>query len=278
MATRSTTARSRDAAPRRPRWGALRSSMREAGELTIFAGHGLAALRAAPRYTAEILRQAAILVRGSTLIITLMCFVIGFASMNFAFYVLQAAGASDYTGLFSGLSATRVALPIMFGYVFAAKVGCGLVAEIGSMRINEEIDGYEAEAIDPMRYVVATRIAATALFVPIVVWIGLLALQAGQYVNVVFLLDGLSSSGFLDFHWGIQSLQDQAIAMLNVGTTALTIVLVSCFYGYTVSGGPAAVGTAVARSLVVNLVMVHFIAIGYLTVFYGSDPRLPIGG
>ena len=56
----------------------------------------------------------------------------------------------------------------MFGYVFAAKVGCGLVAEIGSMRISDEIDALESVGIDPMRYVIGTRLLAVLIFVPLV--------------------------------------------------------------------------------------------------------------
>ena len=63
----------------------------------------------------------------------------------------------------------RAAVPIMFGYVFSAKVGCGLVAEIGAMRINDEIDAFEVEGVNPMSYVVGTRLIGALIFVPIAV-------------------------------------------------------------------------------------------------------------
>jgi phospholipid/cholesterol/gamma-HCH transport system permease protein len=63
-----------------------------------------------------------------------------------------------------------------------------------------------------------------------------------------------------------------------MGTMAMFIVIVSCFYGYRASGGPASVGSAVARSLLVNIVMVHVIATFYVFVFFGLNPHLPIGG
>lgn len=256
----------------------VRAALREAGELTVFAGQALGALRGVPLFTAETLRQAGILVRSSTFIVAFMCGLIGVSAVNFAYYVLQAAGAADYTGLFAGIAGPRAACPLMFGYIFAAKVGCTITAEIGAMRINEELDGYDAEAIDPLRFVVATRIAAGLLFLPIAGAVGLLGVGVGQYLQAVVVLDGLSSSGFFDFYWSVQTVFDQLLAMVNMGTIVVAVVVVSAFYGYTVSGGPASVGAAVARALVVNLVLVHFIAIGYLTLFYGPDPRLPIGG
>jgi phospholipid/cholesterol/gamma-HCH transport system permease protein len=63
-----------------------------------------------------------------------------------------------------------------------------------------------------------------------------------------------------------------------MGSMAMTIVLVSCFYGYRASGGPAGVGAAVARSLLVNIVMVHVVATFWVFVFFGINPNLPIGG
>ena len=258
--------------------GPIRSALQEAGDLTIFGGHAIAALRGVPLFAAETLRQTAILVRGTTFLIAFMCGLIGVSAMNFGFYVLQAAGATDFTGLFAGITGPRAACPLMFGYVFATKVGCSITAEIGAMRINEEIDGYEAEAIDPMRFVVATRIVAGLLFLPIAGAVALLGIGIGQYLQAVIVLDGLSGSGFLDLYWNIQTVFDELLALVNMGTSVIVVVIVAAFFGYTVSGGPANVGSAVARSLVVNLVLVHFIALGYLTVFYGPDPQLPIGG
>jgi phospholipid/cholesterol/gamma-HCH transport system permease protein len=256
----------------------VRTALKEAGDLTVFAGQTLGALRGVPRYTAEVLRQAALLIRGSTLVIGFMCALIGISTINFAFYVLQAAGAADYTGVFAGIAGPRASVPLMFGYIFAAKVGCGITAEIGAMRINEEIDGYEAEAIDPLRFVVATRIAAAILFLPLAAIAGLIGILVAQYFQAVIVLDGLSSSAFIDYYWNVQTVFDQLLAMINMGTTVVVVVVVSAFFGYTASGGPAKVGTAVARALVVNLVLVHFVALGYVSVFYGPNPRLPIGG
>jgi phospholipid/cholesterol/gamma-HCH transport system permease protein len=250
----------------------------EAGELTAFAGSAIAAVRGVPRYTSEVLRQASIHARGSTVIIGILEFLIGFSVINFAFYVLKSVGATDYTGLVSGIITPRGTTPLMFGYIFAAKVGCGMVAELGAMKVNEEIAAFESEGVDPMRYLVATRLAATLLFIPLAVGVALVAGTAGDYFGAITVLHGLSPSAFLRYHWGVQSLQDQYLAFLCMAVLAGVIVIVSCFYGLRARGGPASVGSAVARSLVVNLVLIHLIVPGYLALFYGTDPHLPIGG
>jgi phospholipid/cholesterol/gamma-HCH transport system permease protein len=262
--------------PRPP--SAVRSFFQEAGELASFGVSAIGSLRGAPANISEVMRQTAILVTGSTLIIAFLELLISASLIDFAYYFLRAISATDYTGLVSGIVIPRGTTPLMFGYVFAAKVGCGIVSEIGAMKINDEIAGYEAEAIDPMRYVVGTRLAATLLYMPIAVPVALLSATIGGYLSAVVVLKGLSSAAFLRYHWGVQAVSDQLLAMGCITITAVVIVIVSSFYGMRARGGPANVGAASARSLVVNLVLIHMIVPGYLALFYGADAHLPIGG
>ena len=263
-------------APRKP--GGMQGALIEVADLAEFFWQTIVGLRRVPRYLSEVLRQAAILVRGSTLIIFAMVTFIGMAAVTFAYFFLRSAGASDYTGLFSGIVMPRAAVPIMFGYVFSAKVGCGLVAEIGAMRINDEIDAFEVEGVNPMSYVVGTRLIGALIFVPIAVTVGLLGGDIGSLFQAVPVLHATSPGGFLHYHWSAQNLTDNLQAYLNMGSMAMFIVLVSCYYGYNAKGGPAGVGAACARSLLVNIVMVHVIATFWVFVFFGINPNLPIGG
>ena len=76
----------------------------------------------------------------------------------------------------------------------------------------------------------------------------------------------------------MQTVNDQLICMFQIGCMAIVMAIIACFYGLRASGGPAGVGTAVARGVVVNLVVLHLIG-AFLTVFfYGADVKLPIGG
>lgn len=258
--------------------GPIRLFLEEFGELMRFIGGALRATPRAPRYGSEIVRQTAILVRGSTLYIAALTVFIGFTVSTFAYFFLRAAAATDYMGVFTGLTTPRASTPIMFGYAFAAKVGCGLVAELGAMRINEEVDALEAEGVSPMEYLVGTRILGALLFVPLAVGVALLASSFGNYLNAVIVLDALDPATFLHNHWGSQNIADQLSALVTLATMGVVIVLVSCFYGFRASGGPAGVGTAVARSLIINLVAVHLIAAFWISLFFGLDPKLPIGG
>ena len=250
----------------------------ETGELTAFSARSLIALGGTPRYMSEVLRQAANLVRGTTVLMFVMNVFFGCSIMSFAFFFLRSIGASDYAGLATAFADTRVGAPLMFGYVFASKVCCGMVAEIGAMKINEEIDAYESTGVDPLRYVVGTRILAALIFLPIGGAIALLGQTAGNLLIGVVILKGVTAEGFLQVHWATQGVTDQLVVFAGQGTMALLTVLAACFYGLRTAGGPPAVGASVARSLVVNLVLVHVVTAFFVVLFYGTNLNLPIGG
>jgi len=273
MATEATRTKVRS-----PRGGRVREVLEEAGDLGAFSASAIGALRGVPANMSEVLRQSGKLVRGSTMIIAFLGFLIGFSVIEFGYYFLRSVSATDYLGLVSGVISPRGTTPLMFAYVFAAKVGCGIVAELGAMRVNQETDAYESEGVDPMRYLVATRLAAAWLYIPLAAVVSLVANTAGAWFAGIVVLDGLTSSAFFRYHWGVQTLSDQFLSMACIFTVATAIVLVSCFYGLRTRGGPAAVGQASARSLVVNLGLIHIIVPAYLALAYGSDPHLPIGG
>jgi phospholipid/cholesterol/gamma-HCH transport system permease protein len=261
---------------RRPARGT--ALVEELGAIVEFSLFALASVRGTFRYFSEVLSQTSLLVRKSLPVICLMTALIGVADSLFGIYFLRSAGAADYAGLFTGITIPRAAVTVMFGYIFAAKVGGGLVAEIGSMRISEELDALETEGVDPMQYAVGTRLVATLLFMPIAAIAGLAACNLGAYVNVVYVVGEVSSSGFSRFNWGLQTISDQLYSLLQLTMIGVTITLVSCYYGYKATGGPAGVGRAVARSMVINLVAIHLIASVMTTFIYGTDPKLPIGG
>jgi phospholipid/cholesterol/gamma-HCH transport system permease protein len=256
----------------------LRRGLAETGELVEFAAVGLRGVPSVVRFPSEALRQAAILVRGSTVFLFVMSLFTAFSLSTVGYFFLRAGGASDLLGAFMGIAGPRGGAPVMFGYVFAAKVGCGMTAEIGSMRIAEEIDALEAEGVDPMRYVVAARIVGAMLFIPIAAGVCLFASNVGAYADGVLVLQALPGSTFLYDLWHAQSIQDQLFTFIEMAGLGMSVVLVSCFFGYRATGGPAGVGVAVARSLVVNLVLVHLVTTFFVTLFYGPDPRLPFGG
>lgn len=258
--------------------GRSREFLRELGDMVIFVGQALRALPGSLRYVSEGLRQAAMMFRGTTLLVFIMQIFIGFTTTNFAFFFLRSIGASDYMGIVSGYAGPRQIAPSMFAYVFTARVCCGMAAELGAMKIQQEVDALESTGVDPMRYLVGTRLLGVLLFVPVGAVVSLIGILIGIYLNTVTVLHGISPHVLLDVNWSVQTISDQLIAMLTMGVIAVVTAAVACFYGLRTKGGPAAVGTSVARSLYMNLVLLHVIAVFFAVFFYGTNLRLPIGG
>lgn len=252
--------------------------MTVAADMAVFWWRALASTFGVWRYFSEILRQTATLISGTILILAVLDFTVGGTCGLLGNYFLRTVGAQNYLGLFTSLCTIREAVPIMFGYVFAAKVGCGLVAEIGSMRINEELDAFQAVGLDPMRFVVATRLAAAWLFMPLAFCISAFMVYLGTEFTVVQSIGDVSEGSFDSVHWGLQSGTDQLISFIKFFTIGTAVVLVATYYGYTVRGGPAEVGTATARSMIVSLVLIHVIDASWSAIFYGAGPGMPIGG
>ena len=249
----------------------------ETGDLVTFGGRAIVYSAGAGRYFAEILRQCGILIVGTTLVLCAMVMVVGGECGLFIVYQLRPIGASSFAGLATQICGLREMWGYMFAYVFAAKVGCGLVAEIGSMRISEEIDALESIGIDPMRYVVATRLLAVWLTVPAMYMLAMVFGTVGSWLVVVHQLHGASLGQWISVHFGTQTLGDNVLSIVKVTVIATFIALVGMYYGYRARGGPVGVGAATARSMIVNLVMIHVVGAALTTIFWGRS-RTPIGG
>src|SRR6185312_9230109 len=116
----------------------------------------------------EALRQAGILILGSALVIWGMVFILGLECGIEGAYFTRSTGAPAYAGVFTAWCDLREMVPYMFGYIMSAKVGTGIVAELGAMRINEEIDALEVIGVRPLTFLAATRIVAAWIVLPFV--------------------------------------------------------------------------------------------------------------
>ena len=227
-------------------------------------------------YNTEVLRQTALLVLSSGLIIWAMELFVGIMCGTEASYTLKQVGAPLYSGIFAAFCAVREMAPYMWGYILAAKVGCGLVAEIGSMRISEEIDAMEVLGIRPMSYIVATRVTAAAIAMPFLYIVGLGIMGWGEWFVVVKQLGEVSNGGFLWIFWGFQNPFDLFGSLTKIMVSGLAIVFVGCYYGYYASGGSVGVGKNTAKSMMLNMVLVHIVGMLGTQLFWGAQPNAPI--
>src|ERR671934_1204519 len=264
-----------------PGWLALpRSWLDSLGEISRFGGTvmGQVYVGRVLRFFGEALRQAGILILGSALVIWGLIFIIGLQCGIEGAYLLRAQGAPAYAGVFSAWCDLRELVPYAFGYMMAAKVGTGIVAELGSMRISDEIDALEVMGISGMTFLCGTKLLASWMVLPFVYLISIGCGFLASYIAVVQQIGDVSSGGYFLIFWEFQNPPDLLFSLIKAMAMATMIVLVGCYYGYNASGGPVGVGTATAKSMVLNLVGVHLIGMLGTQLFWGANPRAPIGG
>jgi phospholipid/cholesterol/gamma-HCH transport system permease protein len=230
------------------------------------------------QFFGEALRQAGILILGSTIVIWGLMFVLGLQCGIEGAYLLRAQGAPSYAGVFSAWCDLREIAPYAFGYMMSAKVGTGIVAELGAMRISDEIDALEVMGVKPLTYLCATRLLAAWMTLAFIYLGGIGVMYLASYLAVVEQIGETSSGGYFLIFWMFQNPPDLLFSLIKGMVMATVIVLVGCYYGYTASGGPVGVGTATAKSMVLNIVLVHIIGMLGTLVFWGANPRAPIGG
>jgi phospholipid/cholesterol/gamma-HCH transport system permease protein len=230
------------------------------------------------RFFGEALRQAGILILGSTIVIWGLVFILGLQCGIEGAYFNRSVGAPAYAGVFAAWCDLREVIPYAFGYMMAAKVGTGIVAELGAMRISDEIDALEVMGVNPMIFLCGTRLLGAWMTLPFMYLAAIGVGYFASYLAVVEQIGEVSSGGYFLIFWMFQNPPDLIFSLIKAMFMATAIVLVGCYYGYTASGGPVGVGTATAKSMVLNIVLVHIIGMMGTLVFWGANPRAPIGG
>jgi len=264
--------------PRRGVGAGVRSRLETLGKMVNFAGGAVVHIPQSTRYMREIWWYAAFLAIGSTPVALVLTYFTGSECSVEAYYSLSQIGAQSLAGVFNAICDTREITPLFFGFAIGAKVGCGLVAELGTMRVNEEIDALEVMGIPSKIYLVSTRILACFMVLPFMYLLSLGISYVGSYVVQMFQVPaGTISSGIYgDYFYRFINLQDLAFSMIKAVVFAFLIVCVAVYYGYNVTGGAVGIGKAVARTMAVALVLTVVVNALLTQVFWGTNPNLPI--
>ncbi|MCW2800802.1 MAG: Phospholipid/cholesterol/gamma-HCH transport system permease protein [Aeromicrobium sp.] len=261
-----------------PTGGAIGHALEEVGNFVDFSVKAFRAIPATIRlYPSEIARQASRLVMENSLVILFMLFMMGAVLGLTAHFLFTSIGIDSYIAAVNSVGGMRGIIQVVFGWIVAAKVGCGIVAEIGAMRISEEIDAMEVMGIRSIPYLVTTRLIAAITMMPLMFVAALSVNFMAGYLFNVKLLNTVSGGGFSYFLFLFQNPKDFVIAVTWGTILGTIIVLVATYYGYTAKNGPVGVGRNTAQSMLVNLVLVSMIGMCLVQLFYGNDPNAPIG-
>src|SRR5690349_13891062 len=187
-----------------PGWLAVpRDWLSSLGEITRFMGRvmGLVYTGRVFQFFGEALRQAGILILGSTIVIWGLVFILGLQCGIEGAYFNRSVGAPAYAGVFAAWCDLREVIPYAFGYMMSAKVGTGIVAELGSMRISDEIDALEVMGVPSLTFLCATRLLAAWFVLPFAYLTGIGAGFFASYLAVVQQIGEVSSGGYQLIFW-----------------------------------------------------------------------------
>jgi phospholipid/cholesterol/gamma-HCH transport system permease protein len=190
---------------------------------------------------------------------------------------LNQLGTGAFTGFVSAYLNTREIAPLVAGLALAATVGCGFTAQLGAMRISEEVDALEVMGVPSLPFLVTTRmIAGFVAVVPLYV-LGLLSSYGATRFIVVHYFG--QSAGTYDhyFHLFLPPI-DVLYSFLKVMVFAVVIILIHCYYGYTASGGPAGVGVAVGKAVRTSIVAINIVDFFFSLAIWGATTTVRIAG
>ena len=181
-------------------------------------------------------------------------------------------GAEAFTGFLAALVNVRLTAPVVTGEALAATVGAGATAELGAMRISEEIDALEVMGIKSISYLVSTRIlAGIVVITPLYAMSLIMAFFAAQMTTTV--LYGQSSGTYSHYFHTFLRPNDVFWSFVVVIIISVIVMINHCYFGYNASGGPVGVGEAVGKSMRTSLVVVQFVVLFASLALYGTNPN-----
>jgi phospholipid/cholesterol/gamma-HCH transport system permease protein len=190
---------------------------------------------------------------------------------------LQIVGLAPLAGFLSAFGNTRELVPLITGFGLAAQMGCKFTAQLGAMRITDEIDALEVMSIPSLPYLVTTRmIAALVSVTPLY----LLALS-GAYLATQITVVAVSHQGggtYQHYFHAFLTSRDVGLSLLKVVVFAILITIIHCYYGYYADGGPEGVGRAAGRAIRTSIVLIAFSDMLMTMLFWGTSSGIKVSG
>jgi phospholipid/cholesterol/gamma-HCH transport system permease protein len=190
---------------------------------------------------------------------------------------LNQLGTAAFTGFISAYFNTREIAPLVAGLALSATVGAGFTAQLGAMRISEEVDALEVMGIPSLPYLVTTRIVAGVVAIIPLYGIGLLSSYLAS--REITVLVNHQSAGTYDHYFALfLPPQDVLWSFVKVLIFSTMVVLAHCYYGYRASGGPAGVGIAVGRAVRTAIVTISITDFLLSLAIWGATTTVKVAG
>lgn len=233
------------------------------------------------RYRKELLRMVAQMGMGTGAMAVVggTAAIVGFITLSAGSLVaiqgyatLGNIGVEAFTGFLAALVNVRFVAPVAAGQALAATVGAGATAELGAMRISEEIDALEVMSIRSVPFLASTRVVAGLIVIVPLYGLAMTMAFLSQQVTTV-LLYGQSIGTYNHYFHTFLRLNDVGWSFAEVILVAVVVMTTHCYYGYTATGGPVGVGEAVGRSMRLSLITIVVVVVLTAMAVYGKTPN-----
>jgi phospholipid/cholesterol/gamma-HCH transport system permease protein len=241
---------------------------------------------AVTRYPGETIRLIAqmslgtgalVMIGGTTAIVGFLTLSTGALVAVQGYNQFSEVGVEALVGFASAFFNVRVIAPLTAGVAMAATIGAGATAQIGAMRISEEIDALEVMGIRSVAHLASTRVAAGVVVVIPVYCVAVMASFFAARFGTTFFYR--QSTGVYDhYFYTFLSTTDLLWSFVLALVMAVVIMLVHTFYGYTAAGGPAGVGEAVGRAVRTSLITASVVVLFVSLAIYGQTGHFNLAG
>jgi len=257
------------------------------GDHTLFYGRAIGTTPfALTRYRREVIRLIAeismgtgtlAMIGGTVVIVGFLTLAAGGTLAVQGYSSLGNIGIEALTGFLAAFINVRISAPVVAGIGLAATFGAGVTAQLGAMRINEEIDALESMAIRPIAYLVSTRIVAGLFAITPLYAIAVILSFIASRFTTVFLFG--QSAGLYDHYFRtFLNPIDLLWSFLQAFLMAITILLIHTYFGYFAAGGPAGVGVAVGNAVRTSLIVVVSVTLLVSLSVYGASGNFNLAG
>jgi phospholipid/cholesterol/gamma-HCH transport system permease protein len=231
--------------------GRLIEVLDKSGDFAVLSARAIRAVFRRPFDGANLMRQFAVVGVKSLPVVVLTSLAVSMVfavQLAFGFRQFQAEGLASQV---EGLSVVRELSPIITGLMMAGRVGSAMAAELGTMRVTEQIDALECLATDPIHYLFVPRLLAAVIMLPLLTGISILVGYWGGNLILVA-VEGQSATVYAEEFFKLLGWSDAVIALLKAFVFGLIIALVGCWRGYRTAGGAEGVGNAPTSSVVIS--------------------------
>ena len=200
-------------------------------------------------------------------IVGMICFLIGVIIALQASYTLDQFGANRYIADLVAVSALRELAPLMTAILIAGRCGSAITAEIGTMKVNEELDALEVMGVNPVKYLVAPKFLAMVISVPAVTAIAMFIMIAGGWASSVFVV-GVEPIVYVNQTVGSIVEKDLLTGMVKSVFFGVAICWVGVYRGFQVEGGAEGVGRQTTASVVTAIFLIIIVDLVFTVLFY----------